>query len=95
MKRLVIVIALAALSSLPSLAGTVSLKQKFIDTYKDRATITAQMTIRHAHKQPNSVVLPKPSHTSTAFRLPPKQVPAASPSKLRRQSLTTSNSGLN
>jgi hypothetical protein len=46
---------LAVLYSLPSPAGTVSLKQKFVDTYKDRATITAQMTIRHAHKQPNSV----------------------------------------
>ena len=55
MTRRTTITLLAVLYSLPSPAGTVSLKQKFVDTYKDRATITAQMTIRHAHKQPNSV----------------------------------------
>lgn len=49
------ILLFAVLYPLSALAETLVLKRQFVEQYKDRTTITAKMTVRHAHTHPNSV----------------------------------------
>lgn len=74
MRRLVVTLALVLLT--PALAGAqivVTLKNKFIEDNKNRATVDATFTVDKAHKNPNSPA--KDADLHVAGRAPEVQLP--------------------